>query len=287
MSIATEHKSKFLEMPFADYLDLAAVNQSSLKPMITRSPLHYRCERAATAEPRPAQVVGTFTHALCLEPEALIARYVVEPTARFKDEARTKDGGKPKTPANCESFRWMREEFRLANIDKKIVTQDVYDQVAGMSRAVWAHGSAREQLHRAQLRERVMLWTDAETGLRCKARVDAVNIDEHVIADLKTTADIFTFGLQKWQYDVQAAFHADGYEQITGRKPAFYLIAVESQPPYCVRAAFVGRVALMIGRRKYKQALRDLALCQQRDEWPGPADPGEWSLPDWEISKYL
>ncbi len=282
-----DSKPRFLNMPFDEYLDLPGVTQSSLKPLIAKTPLHYRLNQETRREPTASQSTGTFAHSLTLEPTTVLERYVVEPTERFKREARTKEGRIPASPTSTDSFRVMREQFQLDNHEKEIVTQDVFDRVKSVTEAIWASASARELLHQARFREVVLHWADKESGLECKSRCDGIDTIGHVIVDLKTTADIYRFDLLKFGYDVQAAFCSDGYEAMTSVKPLFYIIAVETEPPYCVRVAPVGRVAIMVGRAKYKKALATLVECMKKNEWPGPADPDEWSLPEYEIAKYL
>jgi exodeoxyribonuclease VIII len=282
-----DRKTMFLDMSFADYLDLPGVSQSSLKPMVDLSPAHYRHARDNPRPSTPSQSTGTFTHSLTLEPEALLEHYAVEPTEAFKRDARTAEGKVSKMPASTEAFKKMREDFRLANEGKQIVDQATYETVRDMSHAVWGHDGAAVHLQKASLRERVIHWKDTDTGLGCKGRCDAINTLDHVIVDLKTTADIHKFNLYKWHYDLQAAFYCDGYKAMTGQMPLFYMIVVEASPPYCVQAAVVGRVATIVGRKKYKAAMKRLRQCQEAGEWPGLVSPDEWTIPEWEIQKYL
>ena len=100
--------------------------------------------------------------------------------------------------------------------------------------------------------EQVFTWTDPETKLPCKAKVDIAYRDAaglHVI-DLKSTGakdrETFLRDCERYEYARQAAFYLDG----TGAE-SFTIYGIQKRAPYVVFRKRYGKLELEEGRRMY------------------------------------
>lgn len=248
------------------YRDLPGINWSRLKS-IRVSPLQYRHDCDHPREPSDAMLIGTAIHCLALEgPEAFAARFAVYEGRR---DARTK----------------VYQAF-LADIgDRDVLKPDEANRAHGAAEAVIRHPIARRYVTAAGLDiEHAIQWTDEETGLRCKARVDIAGTR---LVELKSSADVvprrFASTAARLGYHAQMAFYEDGL-RATGRDlpDSPILITVQQDPPYDVVVYDVPNDVVDQGRRVYRKLLRTLAECLETDTWPGIA--GEeltYWLPAW------
>lgn len=249
-------------MDFATYSAIPAVNWSTLREL-ARSPQHYRHRLSTPRADSPAMRLGRARHARILEPE------------RYADEVAVWAGER-------RGNAWLA--FKEACAGREILTVSEAEEVEAIATAVYAHPTAASLLTGGAA-ERVVTWTDAATGLDCKARLDYLRAD--AIVDLKTTKDASprTFGRNAYTYGYhsQVAFYADGLGGETSTVPRrCYLIAVESEAPHAVAVYEVGEDALAVGRREYRRLLTQLAECRAADEWPGYGDGvSDLWLPDW------
>ena len=280
-------KSPFQQMSFKDYRAIDAVNQSSLKWIANESPKHYRWYKDNPGSETRSQGLGTLAHSLTLEPEVMLDTYIVMPTEQFEAEARTQEGEVPRSPRATTDYKSRCKQFREENPGKIIIERPDYELIKNLSREIWRHEEASVSLARARHRESVITWIDKDSGLRCKARLDAVDDSRDEINDINTTQDILKFSFGKFCYDIQAAFYIDGYETEVGRKPKFRMTVGETKPPYCVQSTFVSDATIAAGRARYRRALLQLRECLETNHWPGPKDPQSWTLSDWEINKHL
>jgi hypothetical protein len=132
--------------------------------------------------------------------------------------------------------------------------------------------------------ERVITWTDRETGVACKGRIDAISPD--AVVDLKGTRDLgrFTIDAARLEYHGQSAFYRDGAYEADIVKPgvASYIVAVETAPPYDVGVFLLPSEVIEEGRSLYRSYLELWQQCSRTDTWPGlyPV-PTELELPAW------
>jgi exodeoxyribonuclease VIII len=133
-----------------------------------------------------------------------------------------------------------------------------------------------------------MLWE--QYGLPCKARVDYLVGD--VIFDLKTCQDASPEGFARqigaFQYHLQAAHYAAGYEAINGKPlDRFCFIAVESEPPYATGVYVIDSVGLQSGRAFMAKAAKAFKQAQQPEKVKAMyADHlVELTLPNWSLAQ--
>jgi len=251
------------------------VSKSGLD-QISKSPAHFQWFMDNPTEETPALVFGSAFHTLILEPERAERDIVVLP-----DEWPTK--------AVCgRSIADQKEEFRIIHRGKSILTQEQDDMAHAMALSVEDHAAASVVLRKgAGKAEVTALWTDADTGIDCRARFDWLR-DDGVIVDLKTTRcakpEAFERLALEHRYHVQAAFYMEAYRRVTGTEPAgFAFVAVEKEPPYCACVYVAQPDFIQLGRIEYLKNLATYAECKRTDEWPGYPDISlvPLNLPAW------
>jgi PDDEXK-like domain of unknown function (DUF3799) len=123
--------------------------------------------------------------------------------------------------------------------------------------------------------EKSIYWIDEDSGLLCKCRPDAWDMQSnHYVVDLKTTKNAaffpFKHSVYQYHYHTQAAMIIDGIRAVTGEEPQIYLIiAVENTRPFAVAPRPISQQRIEEGREIYKKGLLYLRGCLERDEWAG------------------
>lgn len=158
-----------------------------------------------------------------------------------------------------------------------VVTEDEYDQISHMARAVLDHEGCRSLLSDGET-EVSYFWEDEETGLLCKCRTDFSG--RGYLVDLKTSGkpvEDFGRAVYAYHYDAQAGMYLDGAAHWDSPAPAAFFFIVVQKPPrtgvarwkrvlqlgggvrlYCMSPETVGQ-----GRDIYRAALRGIAHEQQ------------------------
>lgn len=277
MPIETPAPGIYNDIPFEEYLAWDAVSNSSLM-RAERSMHHFRHGRGWD-EATPAMRLGSLIHCGKLEPLRIVERYVVMPP--FEKTVRRPDGGEYTNPRGSAAYKAEVADFERQNAGRNIVLQAEYDRLLGAVTALHNNDAARRALEGDGPTEVSMVWIDPDTGVRCKARIDKLNLSLGLIADLKSTDDAsaFEWHMKKRRYHRQAAMYQDGAAVVLGTKLPFWFVVVETTDPYMVRAAPVSGTALLQGRLNYKSLLQQIAECQQSGAWPGYANPDLWELP--------
>ena len=162
-----------------------------------------------------ALVFGKLCHCLLLEPGMFLQEYQVV------------DFGK--TRAN-KKYEQAKEE----NPGKIIITPEEFEHATKMIQNVHDHKLASIILDGATA-EMPFIWTDKETGMACKAKLDAVKRTKGgiVVIDYKTSGDIegiLNFP-QKLQYPLQAEFYGRAVEAKYGEKPCEFVFIIQSNKP--------------------------------------------------------
>lgn len=130
----------------------------------------------------------------------------------------------------------------------------------------------RRYLNGTSQRERIVLFTDPETGVACKSRIDLLHTSPKrrsaLILDFKTTSarsqSQFLQSCYDYDYDRQAAFYLDALryaesgEWADTRRFRFVLIGVQKQRPNRLFAVEATDIPNFIdyGRKKYRFWLR-------------------------------
>ena len=213
--------------------------------------------------------IGRGTHALTLEGEAAFA----EQFLRY--EAAT---GKGSRKANAAT------KAHAAAGGLTLLTEEETAAVLGASASVRTNPWASALLKRGHS-EQVVEWTDAETGLKCKARIDFLGNE---MIDLKTALRInprvFQANATRLGYPGQFAHYENGL-RANGIAPVGtpHMIVVQSEMPHDVIVYRMPERVMEHGRRRVRHCLRVLGECLDADYWPGAGAGGPV---DFELPRY-
>ncbi len=279
--ITTPDPGIYENIPFDDYLAWDAISNSMLNHA-KKSLAHYRkVRRDGFIEETESMRFGTLCHTGKLEPTSLLDRYVIRPA--FEKSIRKSDGGEYKSPKQTDAYRDEVAAWKKTIVGKTEVTEVELANMTAVVKALAKHERACEFLDGDGPVEVSFVWTDSQTGLRCKGRTDKLKLAQQTIGDLKTTFDVcgFEHSIPKRGYHRQGAFYIDGIATLTGTVCRFGLVAAESGDPFGVRAAPLSEETIHVGREEYESLLGAIAVAQQDGDWPGPESPDEWNLPAW------
>jgi hypothetical protein len=252
-------------MTTAEYRAADAVNFSSLKHIL-RSPAHYRAALEEDRKETPAMILGTLTHAVCLEGQKLSALTAIKPPGM---NLATKEG----------------KAWKESSAGRTIISDEDAQDIVGMMEQVQGNPHAAAMLKACQRRE-TPVFGDIR-GVASKCLLDAHGTDgvDWVICDLKTTDDAspegFARKVESLHYDMQAAMYCYllGLTEQAESRPHWYWIVVEKKPPYTC-AVYSSNEWLTSGERKLEKALERLKECRESGEWPHPWQ-GINELPRW------
>ena len=249
-----------------------AFSQTQAKVLL-QSPARYRWLLENPEPPRDAFDVGSAAHAKIL------------------------GVGSPVVVIDAEDWRGkaardQRDEARLGG-GIPLLAKDAA-LVDGMAEAVLRDDNARAALEAAGDVELSMWWTDPDSGIDARGRIDkaAQTADGISLVDVKTTTDgspwAFAGSAAKFGYRLQGGAYCDGWEVISGEPPAgFLFITVEKAPPHLVGTYSLSPFDIDAGRAKWREACARLRDYQDRDEWPAYADEpipfAPLTLPAWAV----
>lgn len=166
----------------------------------------------ATEEESNALVFGKMCHCLLLEPQLFDKEYTVM------------DFGKLRT-----NKKYI--EAKEANPGKIIVSPDEVLQARMMIENIHQHKLAETILKDATA-EMPFVWMDPETGLQCKAKLDAIKRTKAgiVVIDYKTSSDIISVlnWPQKLGYPLQAEFYKRAVKAKYGEEPIEFVFVIQS-----------------------------------------------------------
>lgn len=224
----------------------ATLRFSFLKAM-SRSPAHCREAIRDSKEPTQPMRIGSAGHSLILGgPEVVMYEGIRRGKA------------------------W--DQFEQDNAGKIIVSPAEHEKAHGMADAVKAHPIAQRVLFTPgadMVYERTIDWT--WRGHTFRSTPDARS-DRHIV-DLKTTRDAEPDTLMrqatKLGYHAQLALYGLAMEAAIGRKPRdYYIVAVESSPPYAVTVLELTGRAIEQGAKLINAWMDRFIECEQASSWP-------------------
>ena len=222
---------------------------------------------ATPPAPTPAMQFGTLVHLRVLAP-ALFAERVAEPLPEIAP-----DGKKWLRRKGSDHERWWQEELdRRAG--KIAADQGTLARVNAAAAAIKRNPIVARMLDDGE-GEVSHYWTDQETGLRCKCRVDW--LAGGFALDIKTTPDAspaaFSRRVVQLGYHRKLAHYADGLLACHGERVPLVHVAVEPEWPHRVGVYELDdtdRDGAALGRQQRRELLRELAECLNRDDWSEP-----------------
>lgn len=131
--------------------------------------------------------------------------------------------------------------------------------------------------------ERPVLWTDPETGINIKSRIDIQCVSAGFY-ELKAVSRVymspFRFGYHylDMQWDVQNALYHDGLEANGFPADPVVMLVVQQVAPYDLIEYEVPHYIIEDGRAKYYKYLRQLKECRESGRWLGRSEGKRLSL---------
>jgi hypothetical protein len=202
--------------------------------------------------------LGTDVHCACLEPDVFAKDYVKMP-----------DFGSGKAAAE------KAEQFKENMQGKIVLTTPEYQQVLDMRDSVLAHPVANmlltsKGISEASIFSEMELQDGSKIKVKCRPDriVDPEVFGQHILVDLKKTADIdkFNWSVRDFRYHVQDAYYSDIYEKYSGHKPRFVFIVVgekRSIGRHPVRVFELDPDTKETGRKAYLQDLETVSEYQE------------------------
>ena len=267
--------------------ELGVVNCGALK-QLAQTPAHYRAWLADTEDKEtPAKNFGRALHCAVLEPELFEATYIIardHPFRRVADRNRNAKNPSAETIKACAYWdAWAREMG-----DKIEISHDDAIVLRGIQQSVKAHPIA-SKLFTGGVAEATVVWTDPQTGLLCKARLDYYIESRGLCVDLKSTEDASPAGFAKsvanYTYHVQHSHYSDGMLCLGKPLRAFLFVAVEKTPPYAVAVHCINDEAEARGQDLRRRGMDTINDSLKADSWPGYAPTiHTLALPRWALN---
>lgn len=254
-----------------EYRAHQGINKSTLWE-IKRSPAHYKYLLEHPIEDTQALRFGRALHAAILTPSAFKREYAAAPDC----DRRTKEGK--------ETYALWHSALTPGTT---ILSAEEMETIQGMVKSYRSNKEARALLRNTR-REVPKFWTDPETGLLCKCRLDVIKPD--AVVDIKTTLDASTGAFirdtMKYGYHVQAAHYLKGVEARTGRRSEWYFLVIEKKPPYCVHILRASAELIELGAYERARLMEKLRHCIDTDTWPA-YESEELTLPAWAYTEVI
>lgn len=255
-----------IEVYHGDLCAGPSMSSSMAIAMVKMSPekAHYRSylNPERPDDDSPATIIAQCAHALILEGKEGFDRIaIVQPSFSYGWEGK----------AQRREFEKMCRARKPAPF---ILTRSEFETVRLMRDAMDRNRSVGARL-RAGVKERTLIWRDAETGIWCKSRPDVQNIARDYALDYKTVPDTHpdAFETHAWRmgYHQQGAWALEGFKALglstDGLRWEF--ATQEREPPFAIGWGFLNRDNLEIGRELNRRARIMWAECLKRGEWPG------------------
>lgn len=257
-----------------DPCEVPALNYSTAKPLLTKSPWHARKQHPRLGGERwtPSKKMdeGSIVHALLLE-QPLDGLIEVIDADSFRTNAA----------------KAARDAAQLAG--KLVILADRFNELkAGVP-------LIRDNLHKANvdldgIREASILWETDEC--QCRTRIDLLSRNHCKVTDLKCTTDPDPHFLERQVidmcYDVQAAAEIEAVESVFSEavgRVEFEDVFIWTAEPWFVIAVEHRESLLEHGRSRWKRAKELWAKCLREDNWPGPRNRIGAFAPAWAMRK--
>jgi len=260
--------------------------------LISKTPHHYR-ERyidVMVENKTKAYLIGDMTHKAILEPALFNDLFATDEFAVNSLLA------KYKKPRATKEYEAMMEDFARNYPNKRIVKKEEMDEVLSIVDAVRGNELASAMLSgEPGTAEQSFYWSDPETGVTCKCRVDRMRIEKGYIIEFKTSDDAGEFMRKAavYRYDVQSAWNSWGVQMVTGEHCPMIFVVVEKTNPSPEKIRFIrySIEAMDLANKVWRENLNTYAQCKKSGIWPGyRCENGnvgleEISLPAWRFYK--
>lgn len=285
------------------YLNTDACSSGSLKEAL-KTPLHYliTTEEKQVKPDKTCFALGTFCHTAFLEPDKFDS-LAVEPEGGNQSsnegigklidfwEAQA-DQIDPELKSDIfinflgsglSIDKMDGKRKYLADLKKrcgKISVDPTSKQIVDLIKRNYYRygGGIIPELLKGSVPEVSMYWNDEETGLPCKIRPDAFQIEENIgcnaIISVKTTSadniGKMQYDAAKYMYHLSEGMYSEGFEAVTGRKcNGVFCVMLQTVLPYLPVVFYYEPEDIANGKTRFRAALRNVKEAMARGIWPG------------------
>ena len=163
--------------------------------------------------------------------------------------------------------------WRDAHADLTLISADQMALALAQRDALLAHPVIRDLLE-GSVSEATVTWVDQATGLKCRARPDAMKREgkRASVLDLKTATDAspdgFSRSIASFGYHRQRAHYTSGIEANRLHVESFVFAVVSSTWPICAMAYVLDDEAEAQGADEVAELLDLFKNCQASGHWP-------------------
>jgi len=255
-------RNELAHMGWTDYWKYPAMHCSMLKEAQI-SMRHLKQAWEVPSEDTDAKRFGRLMHATLFEPATVEDRYRVWDTSN----------GSRRTNA----YKAFAAEAQLDGCEV-VLSSGPHSLGTAMAAAehFLAHPHVRSLIASGRA-EQTVLATDE--GIQCIGQIDWISGSQHVLVDLKTTAQItpqlFGNSFFNFNYHLQLGMYRRWLNRVTGSHWPVQVIVLESHPPYDVWVSQpLPDAALDEGVDRGLRLLKKIRQAIAADAWPG-VDEGE------------
>jgi hypothetical protein len=230
------------------------------------SPLKFKARRKTSWKRTQALEFGRLAHRMIIEGKAV--------------EVGSRKPRPIKTPYREPGSPYMKSLHWTPGTD--LVLDGKLSQVARMNEALRNHPFAMTPFSHGGDPEVTLVWTDQETGIRCRARLDWRPPEGYAFfADYKTTVSLreedLERAIERYRYHVRAAHYVDGIRACgLHPDPVYVIVFQEKDPPYEVEVVEIDEESLAWGRIELAWARALFAQCEQTGVWPPAGAFRKW-----------
>lgn len=286
-------------MTYENYVTVEGENWTNLKHA-RKSMLEYHFQKTAPRKETTSLGTGKATHTAAFEPRRFPDEYVIQAPGPITNEFhKGRVEGKAAwatwleahpNDTDLDGDAWRTKAFREANPGKTFLTRTQYETAWNIGERLRAHPDTSPYLLRGR-GEVGIQWTDEETGIVCKSRLDWItgkDLDNpETICELKTARSIEPFKFQRqaegFGYFHQVAFQRRGFMAVwPGAPPAIRWLVAENAGALDVGSIRVSADALESADNEISGLLLKLKGCRASGRWPGIyTEEREMNRPDY------
>lgn len=246
-------------MPADVYHARRELSSTRARRLLNTCPAKLKHEIDNPPEPTNALDVGSAAHEWLLEGETWPLRHGVLPEDYHGSTKIGKALVADIEAAGRRPIKWS--EFETIKAMVKTLREHPY---AG---AAFANGKPEQSL----------FWSDDDSGLRLRARLDWLPNRGTIFADYKTTRSADPAHIQKAMYDFgyhqQAEWYLAGIRAVgICTKPQFLLVFQEKEPPYLITCVVPDADAIAWAEVQNRKARHIFAECIRTGKWPAYVD---------------
>ena len=293
----------FSNIPFEEYAQIDATNQSTAKLIVKETPFAYWWNRKYGRASKKEFDEGRIIHKVLLEPRDFDENFYKVPKSyqdlkelEYFEMLTDKEKESLESAKRITATNAYKKLYKMLEDNKKgqPVKGKLWQELVGMKNALSRHPVV-DTIHSKFLTEITVVWYDSEVQEWCKGMIDGLN-NNGLIADLKSTRyaglPYFMYDVKKYGYDFQLAFYINGAMKAMEQNPdslknilsengatqeqidnfsikAFLIFAVEKKAPQqlAIYKMRVNGITHREGTKRVEEAFRKIQQCRETGEY--------------------